>query len=241
MRRARFPKSCRLRPNKALQLAAGVRGVPPGQPVRRRIGGRTRRRRPDGGKVGHGRRQLSADPLGGEGVRARIVHTPEDRMSHRAPWECTFAKEQRSRCLPGKRPRTDHEYFEVLSLCILQAGLSWASVRRSWARYRSAFLNFEVAKLAHAAPAALLRRPGALRIGRRSRLSLRMRRSSSASAQSMARSRATFARSNRKRMRARFCRSASDTWVRTPRSSTCTAWGGPHTVPKRRRLTRRCS
>ena len=63
-------------------------------------------------------------------------------MGHRAPWECTFAKEQRSRCLPGKKPRTDHEYFEVLSLCILQAGLSWASVRRSWPLYRSAFLNF---------------------------------------------------------------------------------------------------
>ena len=84
-------------------------------------------------------------------------------MSHRAPWECSFAKEQRSRCLPGKKPRTDHEYFEVLSLCILQAGLRWASVRRSWPRYRSAFRNFDIAKLAHAAPATLLRRPGALR------------------------------------------------------------------------------
>jgi DNA-3-methyladenine glycosylase I len=84
-------------------------------------------------------------------------------MTHRAPWECTFAKEQRSRCLPGKEPRTDREYFEILSLCILQAGLSWGSVRRSWPRYRRAFLNFEIAKLAHAAPAALLRRPGALR------------------------------------------------------------------------------
>src|SRR2546428_7890835 len=64
-----------------------------------------------------------------------------------------------------------------------------------------------------------------------------MRRSSSASAQSMARSRAIFARSNRIRMRARFWRSASGTWVRTLRSSTCTAWGGPYTVPERRRLT----
>ena len=52
-------------------------------------------------------------------------------MTHRAPWECTFAKEQRSRCLPGKKPRMDREYFEILSLCILQAGLSWASVRRA--------------------------------------------------------------------------------------------------------------
>src|SRR5262245_15381388 len=68
-----------------------------------------------------------------------------------------------------------------------------------------------------------------------------MRRSSSASAQSTAPSRATFARSNRKRMRAQFCRSASGTWASTPRSSTCTAWGGPYTVPERwRRLTTRC-
>lgn len=81
-------------------------------------------------------------------------------MTHRAPWECTFAKEEPSRCLPGKRPRTDREYFEVLSLCILQAGLS---VRSSWPRYRRAFFNFEVARLAHAAPSALLRRQGALR------------------------------------------------------------------------------
>src|SRR5215467_6008594 len=63
-------------------------------------------------------------------------------MSHRAPWECLFAKEERSRCLPGKKPRTDREYFEVLSLCILQAGLSWASVRRSWPRYRSTFARY---------------------------------------------------------------------------------------------------
>ena len=84
-------------------------------------------------------------------------------MTHRAPWECTFAKEEPSRCLPGKRPRTDHEYFEVLSLCILQAGLSWARVRSSWPLYRRAVFNFEVAKLAHVPPAALLRRQGALR------------------------------------------------------------------------------
>ena len=123
-------------------------------------------------------------------------------MSHRAPWECTFAKEERSRCLPGKKPRTDHEYLEILSLCILQAGLSWASVRRSWPRYRTAFLNFEIAKLAHATPAALLRRPGALRNPKKSRPLSRTRRSSIASAQSTARSRATFVPSNRKRMRA---------------------------------------
>src|SRR5262245_11261270 len=55
----------------------------------------------------------------------------------------------------------------------------------------------------------------------------------------MARSRATFARSNRTRMRARFCRNASGTWASTPRRSTCTAWDGPYTVAERRRLTQR--
>src|SRR5213595_1206530 len=133
---------------------------------------------------------------------------PEDRMSHRAPWECTFAKEQRSRCLPGKKPRTDHKYFEVLSLCILQAGLSWASVRRSWPRYRSAFLDFEIAKLAHATPAALLRRPGALRNRKKVAALVANAQEFERIPQSMARSRAIFARSNRIRMRARFCRSA---------------------------------
>ena len=87
----------------------------------------------------------------------------KDKLTHRAPWECIFAKEESSRCLPGKKPRTDHEYFEILCLCILQAGLSWAGVRTSWPRYRTAFLGFHSAKLARAAPAALLRRPGALR------------------------------------------------------------------------------
>src|SRR5207249_8945500 len=146
----------------------------------------------------------TARVLGGEGLP-----WPEDRMSHRAPWECLFAKEQRSRCLPGKKPRTDHEYFEVLSLCILQAGLSWASVRRSWPRYRSAFLNFEIAKLAHVAPGALLRRPGALRNRKKVAALVRTRRSSSASAQTTARSRVTSVLSNRKRMHAQCCRSAS--------------------------------
>src|SRR5262245_19964705 len=42
-------------------------------------------------------------------------------------------------------------------------------------------------------------------------------------------------------MRAQFCRSASGTWARTPRSSTFTAWGGPYMLPERRRLTRGCS
>jgi hypothetical protein len=48
----------------SLQLTAGTVSLQRLLAVRRRVRGRTRRRRPGGGKVGHGRRQLSADPLG---------------------------------------------------------------------------------------------------------------------------------------------------------------------------------
>src|ERR1700747_2037300 len=123
-------------------------------------------------------------------------------MTHRAPWECTFAKEEPSRCRPGKRPGTDHEYFEVLSLCILQAGLSWASVRSSWPRYRRAFFNFEVAKLAHVAPAALLRRQGALRNPKKVAALVATAQEFERIREEHGTSGATFARSNRKRKRA---------------------------------------
>jgi 3-methyladenine DNA glycosylase Tag len=48
---------------------------------------------------------------------------------HRAPWECTYAKEDKNKCKPGKQPKSDKEYFEVLCLCILQAGLRVVQVR----------------------------------------------------------------------------------------------------------------
>ena len=63
------------------------------------------------------------------------------------------------------------------------------------------------------------------------------RRFSSASAQTTARSRVTSVLSNRKRMHAQCCRSASGTWAPTPPSSTFTAWGSPYTLADRRRLT----
>ena len=75
-RQARGPVACRAvgliarrggLPNKALQLTAGARGRAGAVAGRRRVRGGTRRRRPNGGKVGHGRRQLSADPLGRPG------------------------------------------------------------------------------------------------------------------------------------------------------------------------------
>ena len=45
-------------------------------------------------------------------------------MTHRAPWECTFAKEEKGECLPGIPPKTGQAYFEILALCILQAALA---------------------------------------------------------------------------------------------------------------------
>jgi 3-methyladenine DNA glycosylase Tag len=40
---------------------------------------------------------------------------------------------------PGKRPRSDQKYFEILCLCLLQAGLSWGSIRKHWQKYKEGF------------------------------------------------------------------------------------------------------
>jgi len=77
---------------------------------------------------------------------------------HRAPWECRYAKESRSKCLPGRRPKTDQEYFEILCLCILQAGLSWGTIRNNWSRYRRGFYNFDIDKLSRTEPSVLMKR-----------------------------------------------------------------------------------
>jgi len=82
---------------------------------------------------------------------------------HRAPWECTYAKEDKSGCKPGKKPKSEREYFEILCLCILQAGLNWGTVRRNWQRYRKGFYNFNVNRLAKAQPRELMKRPKAIR------------------------------------------------------------------------------
>ena len=83
-----------------------------------------------------------------------------DYKDHTAPWECTFAKEEKSRCRPGKRPESDKEYFEILSLCVLQAGLGWGMVRKGWPKYKRSFLNFKINLLADADVEVLLGRPG---------------------------------------------------------------------------------
>ena len=82
---------------------------------------------------------------------------------HRAPWECVYAKEDRSECMPGEEPKSDQEYFEILCLCILQAGLNWGAIRRNWRKYKQAFFNFEINKLARAKVEDLIRRPNAIK------------------------------------------------------------------------------
>ena len=82
---------------------------------------------------------------------------------HRAPWDCTFAKNDGNDCLPGEEPASDHQYFEVLCLCILQSGLNWGSIRKHWPRYSKGFLGFDVRKLSEASAEELLRSPDVIR------------------------------------------------------------------------------
>ncbi|HDI12384.1 MAG TPA: hypothetical protein ENF63_02190 [Candidatus Bathyarchaeota archaeon] len=80
--------------------------------------------------------------------------------AHRAPWECTYAKEDKSKCLPGEKPKSDREYFEILCLCILQAGLNWGAIRKNWPKIRQGFYDFDIDKLAKATVDELIKRPG---------------------------------------------------------------------------------
>jgi 3-methyladenine DNA glycosylase Tag len=78
---------------------------------------------------------------------------------HRAPWECIYAKEDRTDCKPGKEPDSDQEYFEILCLCLLQAGLNWGSIRKRWPQYRAGFDEFDefdIQRLSQAQVAVLL-------------------------------------------------------------------------------------
>ena len=82
---------------------------------------------------------------------------------HRAPWECAYAKEDKSECKPGKKPKSDQEYFEILCLCIIQAGLNWGTVRRNWQKYRKGFYDFNMDRLAKAESRELMKQPNAIR------------------------------------------------------------------------------
>ena len=85
------------------------------------------------------------------------------RGEHRAPWECTFAKEDKNQCKPGIPLKSDQEYFEILCLCILQAGLGWGMVRKNWAKLKRGFYGFDVQKLAKAEGDELIKRDGVIK------------------------------------------------------------------------------
>jgi DNA-3-methyladenine glycosylase I len=79
---------------------------------------------------------------------------------HKASWECTFAKEEKSKCKPGDKPKSDQEYFEILCLCILQAGLNWGMVRKNWPEIKQGFYGFDIDKLSKATIGELIKRRG---------------------------------------------------------------------------------
>lgn len=82
---------------------------------------------------------------------------------HRAPWGCTYAKEDKSKCKPGKKPKSDQEYFEILCLCILQAGLGWGMVRKNWKKYKRGFYNFNINKLTKMSSKELMKKPNVIK------------------------------------------------------------------------------
>jgi DNA-3-methyladenine glycosylase I len=46
-----------------------------------------------------------------------------------------------------KRPTTDGEYFENLTRCVFQAGLSWQLMADKWPGFREAFDGFDINKV----------------------------------------------------------------------------------------------
>lgn len=98
-----------------------------------------------------------------------VIHTrllsKTDRKNkiHRAPWECIFAKESKGRCKPGTKPKSEQEYFEILCLCVLQAGFSWDMVRENWPKFKKGFRNFKINKLAKARVDELMHNPNIIK------------------------------------------------------------------------------
>jgi DNA-3-methyladenine glycosylase I len=87
--------------------------------------------------------------------------------AHSAPWDCVLSKEEEGECRAGARPASDGGYFEVLCLCMIQAGLNWASIRKHWPKYREGFYGFDIGRLARATPEELLARPGVIKNARK--------------------------------------------------------------------------
>ncbi|UCH57038.1 MAG: DNA-3-methyladenine glycosylase I [Candidatus Bathyarchaeota archaeon] len=46
------------------------------------------------------------------------------------------------------KPPDDSVYFENLTRCIFQAGLSWRTITSKWPNFKAAFDGFDVAKVA---------------------------------------------------------------------------------------------
>ena len=97
--------------------------------------------------------------MGRLGINRIVNGLANMRNEHRAPWECVYAKEDRSTCKPGKKPKSDREYFEILCLCLLQAGLNWGSIRKHWPTYREGFDEFDLQRLSEAHVEVLLEAP----------------------------------------------------------------------------------
>jgi DNA-3-methyladenine glycosylase I len=87
--------------------------------------------------------------------------------THSAPWDCVLSKEEEGECRAGARPETDQGYFEILCLCMLQAGLNWASIRKHWPKYREGFHGFDLGELSRSTPEGLLARPGVIKNARK--------------------------------------------------------------------------
>jgi DNA-3-methyladenine glycosylase I len=79
---------------------------------------------------------------------------------HTAPWKCMYAKEDKSKCKPGKKPKSNQEYFEILCLCILQSGLNWKMVRKNWSKIKKGFYNFNINHLSKITSKKLFSREG---------------------------------------------------------------------------------
>ena len=86
----------------------------------------------------------------------RLMNELMDRQ-HQAPWECIYRKEDKNDCKPGKRPKSDQKYFEILCLCLLQAGLNWGSIRKHWKKYKEGFYGFDIHRLSKAQTKDLLK------------------------------------------------------------------------------------
>ena len=87
--------------------------------------------------------------------------------THSAPWDCVLSKEEEGECRAGARPESDRGYFEILCLCMIQAGLNWASIRKHWPKYREGFLGFDIRQLSRSTADELLARPGVIRNARK--------------------------------------------------------------------------